>query len=130
MSAHVCQECGLLHDTLATPVDPAVEIARIEAENRLAIAKLQARSDERVAETLAEADVDVAQAETEAVLDVITADAILGEADEAVAEEAAEPVVIVQDVDQEQEQPEVPAPMPEEHEPHHETRKRRGLGAW
>jgi hypothetical protein len=127
---HQCTECGLTHDHAAPPPpDPAVEIARIEAESRLAVARLSARAEEHMAESMAEARVGEAEAyaEAEVAATQLQADAIT-EVYEDSSPEAPEmdaPVII----QQENEGDEFTPPEAEPHEPPAESRKK-GLGLW
>lgn len=128
---HACPECGLTHDHAAPPpVDPAVRIAEIEAESRLAMARITARSEVAVAESMAEAQVGVAEAEAEATVAAmeIQADAVT-EVYEDSAPDAPEldaPIVIEQDNDQGDEF----APPEAEHHEEPPAKKSRGLGLW
>lgn len=102
-----------------------VEIARINADRDVAIARLQARMQreeldtvETVAETQADAQIESAAVEAE----------VVGAAIETAAVEEPEPIII------EDSAPEEPveemAPPEADHEEHHDTRKRVGLGLW
>lgn len=130
-----CPNCGAPHECAALAAanrdDPAVLIARIQADRDVTLAKLGARQDaalnehlENVAEIEADTAVDVAVAEA------VVADTIIG-AELAAADQPAEPVVIDappvqinQDVDQDQELP------PVEASPEPAAEKKRGLGMW
>lgn len=129
---HACPECQLLHDAGQPPAeDPAVAIARIEAENRLAIARLESRSDVAVAGLVAEAQADVAEAEAGATVAAMELQAA------AVAEVYANsdpeppvmdpPIVIEQNNDQDNEGDEFEPPEVEHEAP---KPQKRGLGLW
>jgi hypothetical protein len=130
-----CPDCGTGHECEAQAAtmrdDPAVLIARIQADRDVTLAKLGNRQEaawnesrEAIAETEAETAVDVAIAEA------VVADTILG-AELAGATEEPEPIVIdappvnvEQDVDVEELPPVEGTPAPES------ARKPRGLGMW
>jgi hypothetical protein len=129
MAAHICQDCGLLHDMPAAPEESdEVKIARINREADVQIAKVAARQDraeletaEAIAETEAGAAVEVAVAEAE----------LLGAAIEGGIEEQPEPVIIDAPEAVAEEEPEdAPPPAAEGSEPPAPARKTIGLGAW
>lgn len=134
MTAHVCADCGMLHDAPVQTESAEVQIARIQAESALAIAKLTARAESHVAEVEAETQVEVAEVQAEAVVVALQAE------EEAPEEEAVEdpgmmsaPVVIAQDIDAGNEEDETAPPKAEEHQDEDEVdkpRKSRGLGLW
>lgn len=72
MAAHVCEACGMLHDSPTATEANDVAIARIQAEAQVRIAELQARADKHVADAYAEADVESAKAESKAIQAVYT----------------------------------------------------------
>lgn len=82
MAAHVCEACGMLHDSPMATEANDVAIARIQAEAQVRIAELQARADKHVADAYAEADIESAKAESKAVQAVYADE----EADEHVVE--------------------------------------------
>lgn len=134
MAIHTCSDCGLVHESASErPEDPAVAIARIEADNRLAIEKIRCRTDREVAEAQAEAVVDATEAEADADLAVaaVQADALTEVAETAAEmsdEPAIDPVVVVEDASDEPEAEEPPEAGEQHHEP--APRKSRGLGMW
>jgi hypothetical protein len=129
MTAHVCEGCGMLHDTPMTQEDSAVAIARIEAENRLAIAKLETRTDRHIADVEAEAAGDIAETQADAEVEAAVAEAeVLGAAIEASDTDPAE--IIVPPAEPVEEAPE-DAPPPAEGSPVPEHKgKSSGLGFW
>ena len=96
MTAHVCADCGLLHDTPAQQESEAVAIARIQADSALAIERLRARTDRHIVETEAEAAEEIAETEAEASIvgDVASAQIITAEGVGETAEPTGEPIVI------------------------------------
>ena len=96
MTAHVCTDCGLLHDTPTQQETPEVAIARIQAETQLKIEQLRARTDRHIAETETEAAEDIAETEAEASIvgDVASAQIIASEPAPAAEGETGEPIVI------------------------------------
>jgi hypothetical protein len=96
MTAHVCGDCGLLHDTPTATETPEVAIARIQAETQLKIEQLRARTDRHIVETEAETAEEIAETEAEASIvgDVASAQIIASEPAAAAAEETGEPIVI------------------------------------
>lgn len=129
MTAHVCTDCGLLHDMPGAVEDAAVAIARIEAENRLAIAKLETRTDRHIADTEAETDVVVAEMFADAEVETAVAEAeVLGAAIEASDTDPAE--IIVPPAEPVEEAPE-DAPPPAEGSPVPSGKRgSSGLGYW
>jgi hypothetical protein len=128
MTAHACQDCGMLHDTPVQQESEAVAIARIQAENALALARISAREDRNwnetrveVAEIEAEAEVASATAEAEVIGEIIAAEGAPAEG------EAGEPIVV--------ELPDPPAePEPAAAEPPvvetHPVKETKGGGYW
>lgn len=130
MAAHVCEECGLIHDSVGSQESDAVKIARIEAENRLAVARLEARAVRDVAETETESELKVAKVEAEAeIVSAVSEAEIIGDSIEAglmPQEPEQEPMPEVVEV--EPEEPEsLPEPEPVEN---HRESKGRSLGMW
>lgn len=142
MAAHVCEACGMLHDSPTLTEANDVAIARIQAEAQVRIAELQARADKNVAEAYAEADVESAKAESKAI-QAAYADQ---EADEHVVE-AINAVSAGLDPVEDEPAPVEPMPMPEivnvnenddvtvppkreESEPPKQEPKKKGLGWW
>lgn len=127
-----CPDCGTPHECEgqgATRTDPAVEIARINAERDVTLAKLSAKQEaawtehsEAVAEIEAEADVAVAVAEAEVIGAII--DAETPDEPEPVIIDAA-PVDAGPEPDAEELPPAEGSPAPEP-----EARGSRGLGMW
>lgn len=127
-----CPDCGTGHDCEAetgSRTDPAVEIARINADRDVQVARLQARMQrdeletaETIAEVQAEADVAAAVAEAEIIGDAIEtsgadtdmAEPVIIDAPEAIADDA----------------PDDAPPEVEGSEPPAAKRKSIGLGAW
>lgn len=117
MAIHECPECKLLHDTLGGAVaeDPAVAIARIEADARVAVAKLEHKSDLAFSEAIvesaeaqAEGEVEVAEAQAEVIGELIAAE---GEAAAELGDDGGiEPIIVVADADAGAEAPAVDAP--------------------
>jgi hypothetical protein len=96
MTAHVCPECSLLHDTPTATEAPEVAIARIQAENALAIARLQARAGLQAVEVEAEAAEDIAETEAGAAVAgaVLEGEIIAAEGGGEAAPDLGEPIVI------------------------------------
>lgn len=128
MTAHVCADCGLLHDMPTATEDAAVAIARIEAENRLAIAKLETRTDRHIADVAAETAEEIAEVEADAEVVAAAAEAeILGAAIEASDTDPAEIIVAPQAVAEETVED---APPPAEGSEPPVKSNKLGLGAW
>lgn len=130
MTAHVCSDCGLLHDMPAAPAgpDPSIEIARINADRDKYVARVQSRMNrdeldtaEEIAETETDATVAAALLEGEVIAAGLDSDAP--------AEEEPEPVVIEAPVVDDEVVTEEPPPAGESHSPH-EPSKKRGIGVW
>ena len=132
MTAHVCPECQMMHDTPAAAApNPEIEIARINAERDKYVARVQARqvrdeleTDEAIAETETEATVAAAAVEAQ----IIGAALGDGQADET----EPEPIVIdAPAIDETVVDDDAPPPA-DEHSPHEprEPRKSRGIGFW
>jgi hypothetical protein len=129
MAAHICQDCGLLHDMPTAPEESdAVKIARIEAESARELARISARQDKDWNETR----VEVAEIEADAEVEAAVAEAeLLGAAIEGGIEEQPEPVIIDAPEAVAEEEPEdAPPPAVEGSEPPAPARKTIGLGAW
>jgi hypothetical protein len=132
MMIHNCPDCGLVHDH-ASPAseDPAVSIARIQAENALKIAQLESRTEKHVADVAAETAIDVTEAEAEG--DVAVAEVIAPELGDNTPPEDPAPVVIEAPAEPEQDDELTPPQAEHEHETeplvsaHH---RRTGLGLW
>lgn len=129
MAAHICVDCGLLHDMPAAPEESdEVKIARINREADVRIAQMSARQDRDWNETR----VEVAEIEAEAQVETAVAEAaIIGAALEASDVPEAEPIEIiapdlVQDVDVDVDE----APPPTDGSPVPAESKPRGLGMW
>lgn len=128
MAAHICADCGLLHDMPAAPEESdQVKIARINREADYKIAQLSARQDSdwnetrvEVAEIEAEAQVEAAVVEGEIIAAALEASDVEAEPIEIVAPD----VITTVDTDIEQAPPETDgSPVPTESKP-------RGLGMW
>ena len=132
MAAHVCPECGLMHDAVTPQESEAVTLARIAKEQAVEVAKIQARQErdynesrEKIAETEGEATVGAAEAEAGVIAAVLTAD------DGQAEEEEAEPAPVIVDapeIDDEEIDEEAP-PAADDHQPK-PPKKPRGLGFW
>jgi len=131
MAAHICQDCGLLHDMPAPPEESdEVKIARINREADYKIAQLSARQDRE----WNEARTEIAEIEADAQVESAVAEAeIIGAALEASDIPDVEPIEIVApdmvtdvDIDNELED----APPETDGSPVPETSKPRGLGMW
>lgn len=126
-----CEHCGTPHECEAEPgrADPAVEIARINADRDIAVARLSARQDKDWNDTR----VEVAGIEAAAAVEAAAVEAeVIGDAIEASGVDDPEPVIIdVPDQpppDDEGDAEELP---PAEGSPPPAARsKRLGLGAW
>ncbi len=96
MAAHVCESCGLLHDTPTMQENPEVAIARIQAETQLKIEQLRARTGRHIAEVEAETAEEIAETEAEASIigDVASAEIIASESSPTPGEDIGEPIVI------------------------------------
>lgn len=131
MSAHVCQECGLMHDAVTPTESEAVTLARIAKEQAIEVAKIQAKQERdwnetrvEVAAIEGEAEVGAAEAQAEVI------GAVLADGDEPPAAEP-EPIVIdapsitdVGEIDEDAVPPASDAPQPTA------PSKPRGLGFW
>lgn len=129
MSAHICQDCGLLHDMPAAPEESdAVKIARIEAESARELARISARQDKDWNETR----IEVAEIEADAEVEAAVAEAeVVGAAIEAGIQPEPEPMIIDAPEAIADEQPEDAPPEVEGSEPPAPAAKRKvGLGAW
>lgn len=129
MSAHICQDCGLLHDMPAAPEESdAVKIARIEAESARELARISARQDKDWNETR----VEVAGIEADAEVGAAVAEAeVVGAAIEAGIQPEPEPVIMdAPAAVTDEEQPEDAPPPVEGSEPPAAKKRTVGLGAW
>jgi len=130
MTAHVCADCGLLHDipVPAAGPDPSVEIARINAERDKYVARVSARMQRDELDTAE----DIAETETEA---TVAAAAVEGQIiaatlDDGQDEEAEpDPVVIEAPAVDDEIVDEEPPPPADDHSPV-PPKKSRGLGFW
>lgn len=96
MTAHVCADCGLLHDTPTMQESPDVAIARIQAESAFKIEQLRARTGKYIADAELETAEDIAETEAEASIvgDVASAQIIASEPGAETAETTGEPIVV------------------------------------
>lgn len=130
MTAHVCQDCGLMHDAVVAASEPVeVTLARIAKEQAVEVAKIQARQERDWNETR----VEVAAIETEA---TVAAAGVEGELIAAAVagdpEPEADPAPIVIDAptaEVDEEMDDAPPVADDAHAPH-ERAKPRGLGMW
>lgn len=132
MAAHVCQECGLMHDAVTPQESEAVTLARIAKEQAVEVAKIQARQERdwnatrvEVAEIEGDAEVGAAEAQAEVIGAVLAADDEPEEDDEPETIVIDAPDMTDVDVDQDEEAP----PPADDHQPH-APKKSRGLGFW
>jgi hypothetical protein len=125
-----CPDCGTSHDCEGETggrTDPAVEIARINADRDVAVAKLGARTERDWNETM----VEVAEVEGEAQVAAAVAEAeVVGAAIEAGIEPAPQPVIIDAPEQVLDDAPDDAPPEVEGSEPPEPKRKTVGLGAW
>jgi hypothetical protein len=100
MALHQCADCGLTHDHPGEggPVNPEVEIARIQADRDVKVAQLQHRDELAYNETRvevagieADAQVDTAAVQAEAIAEIVAAE---GEADVEQTDTGPEPVIV------------------------------------
>lgn len=131
MAAHVCQECGLMHDAVTPQESEAVTLARIAKEQAIEVAKIQAKQERDWNETRVEvaaiegdAEVGAAEAQAEVVATVLGADA------EPADEPEPDPIIVDAPViDDEETSDDAPPPADDEHSPT-PPKKSRGLGFW
>jgi hypothetical protein len=130
MAMRFCQNCGTGHECEAETggrTDPAVEIARIEAERDVKVAQIGARQDKAWNETR----VEVAELEAEAEVAAAVAGAeVVGAAIEAGIQPEPEPVIIDAPEAIADDAPDDAPPEVEGSEPPAAKRKTVGLGAW
>jgi hypothetical protein len=132
MTAHICPECLLLHDSPAAPQESeAIVLARIAMQQAVEVERIRSRSDERIATAMAEAEQETAETQADAAVESAAIEAeLLGDAIEASDIDPAEIIVPAEPVDEVPDEPE-DAPPPSEESPvpemHH---KPRGLGMW
>ncbi len=125
-----CPDCGYSHDCVTGAegrIDPAVEIARIEAERDIKVAQISARQDKAWNETR----VEVAEVEAAAEVESAVAEAeVVAAAIEGGAVPPPEPIVIDAPVINDDAGPEdAPEPI-EGSAPPAPSRKASGLGMW
>lgn len=132
MSAHVCQECGLMHDAVTPQESEAVTLARIAKEQAIEVAKIQAKQERdwnetrvEVAAIEGEAEVGAAEAQAEVIGAVLATD------DEPAADEP-EPIIIdapaINDVGLDE--PDDALPPADDVTTPRAPGKSRGLGMW
>lgn len=125
-----CQDCGTGHDCEAETggrTDPAVEIARIEAERDIKVAQISARQDKAWNETR----VEVAELEADAEVAAAVAEAeVVGAAIEAGVQPEPEPVIVDAPVINDDGQADDAPPPVEGSVPPAARHKTIGLGAW
>ena len=129
MALHQCTECGLTHDHGgALPTDPAVEIARIQAERDMRIAELQ-RGELDKTELEAETEIAVAEIEAAAGVEEATVKAEVLDDILTPPEPEPEPVVVVEPEPEPEPEPLEAAPPPAA-EPASITEQNKRAGYW